>query len=252
MSEPNGRPDDGILTLYGRKPVLEALQSDQVDVVRLHLARGLKASPLLREIDRLARERNVEVRRHTRLALSRISGNARQDQGVAVDIVSPRYRHLDDLTLHEPDIELMALERVTNPQNLGMIIRSVAASPLAGMVLPRQGSARLDGLVMKASAGTLFRCPIYYCEEIVGALDLLTEKGFEIIGLSARGEAEALTATPTGGRRVLILGNETEGLSGDVEARCHRLLRIPLGNGVESLNVGAAASIIAFRSIFCD
>jgi len=123
---------------------------------------------------------------------------------------------------------------------------------VSGLVLPRRGCARLDGLVMKASAGTLFRCRIYYCEALISGLDLLTDKGFEIIGLSSHGQAEPLARWTTSDRRVLVLGNETEGLSAGAESRCHRLMRIPLGNGVESLNVSAAASIVAFRGAFRD
>lgn len=238
-----------LLTLYGRKPVLEALQNRDVEIFRLHLAKDANRSGIIRDILALAEARQVEIHRHSKLALSRISGNARQDQGVALDIRAPGYRNMDTLEVLDTEIELLALESVTNPQNVGMIIRSVTASPLAGLVLPRKGCARLDGLVIKASAGTLLRGRIYHCEDIVSGLDQLVERGFEVIGLDRSGD------TPIGdiggpGRRVLVLGNESSGLSAEVASRCHRKARIPLDNQVESLNVGAAAAIVAFRSLF--
>ncbi|MEX2488575.1 MAG: RNA methyltransferase [Pseudomonadales bacterium] len=240
---------DNMLTLYGRKPVLEALRNQQIQIYRLHVAKESTASPSMKDILNLAEERHVEVRRHTRKELSRISGNTRQDQGVAIDVMPPRYQSLHDLPIDSANMELMALERITNPQNLGMIIRSITASPLSGIILPRTGCARLDGLVIKASAGTLFQCPIYHCEDLISGLDYLEDTGIEIIGLSSRGTWDIMeTGGP--GRRVVLLGNETDGLTESAQARCHRMARISLQNEVESLNVSAAAAIIAFRSLF--
>ncbi len=240
---------DKLLTLYGRKPVLEALQNEDIPVFRLHLARDNRSSHTLEQILALAEKRRVDVRRHTRLALSRISGNSRQDQGVAIDVIPPQYLPLVALPAQQRNMELIALDGVTNPRNLGMIIRSVAASPATGLVLPRRGCARLDALVIKASAGTLLRSRIYHCEELPGGLDYLLDAGFEIVGLSSDGDVDIKDITDTG-RRVLILGGETRGLSTQASARCHRVARIPLDGGVESLNVAAAAAIVAFRSLF--
>lgn len=238
-----------VLTLYGRKPVMEALQNTDVRVFRLHIARETASSPAIREIVSLAEERDVEVKRHTRQYLSRISGNSRQDQGVAIDTLPPGYKQLDALPTDSENLELMALDGITNPQNLGMIIRSVTASPLAGLILPRAGCARLDGLVIKATAGTLFQSNIYHCENLLAGLNYLEDSGIEIIGLSSRAPWNIMEIGGPG-RRIVIVGNETRGLSPEVESRCHRLAHIPLGNQVESLNVAAAAAVVAFRSLY--
>ena len=143
-----------LLTIYGRKPVLEALQDTSLELFRLHLAESNKTSDIIRDITRLAKSRNIDIQFHDKLALSRISKNSQQDQGVALDIHMPGFTS-DINFLHNysgKPFQLIAVDGVTNPQNLGMIIRSVCASPLTGLLLPNKGCAKLDALVIKASA----------------------------------------------------------------------------------------------------
>lgn len=242
---------DGLLTLFGRNPVLEALSSPDVTPVRLHLAESNRPTPEIETMRRLAADRNVEIQTHTREALARISKNGRQDQGVAIDIEAPLYRPIMEL-LDCPDsetIELIAVDQVTNPQNLGMIIRSVAASPLHGMIIAQKGNARIDGLVIKASAGTLFKARIYHCSELYPSLFPLMERGYSIYGLDSKGLI-GIQHIPRPGRRIFILGNESTGLSPKVRDICSEVVSIPLANGVESLNVGMAATLVAFRTVF--
>ncbi len=242
---------DGMITLYGRKPVLEILEDPASKVFRVHLADSNKSGGIIDEIVALCRTREVEIVYHSKQALSRISKNARQDQGVAVDLRSVQYLSLEGLKSSEKHLELLALDRITNPQNLGMIIRSVAASPLDGLLLPKKGGAKIDPLVHKASAGTLIRTPIYYCETIENGLRELADAGFKIIGVDARGSQSIkdLGGEPSTSR-VFVMGNETEGLSDSVKAICHEYVSIPVNRGVESLNVAAAATLIAFHRIF--
>lgn len=243
---------DYLLTLFGRKPVLEALRDDGIRPVRLHLATSNRDSEELKEMRAIADRRGVEIVEHTRETLARISKNGRQDQGVAVDIEAPGYLPVERL-MAEPAVtqQLLALDGVTNPQNLGMIIRTVAASPMNGLIVPRRGGARIDGLVIKASAGTLFKCRIYHCDELAGTLEALHEIGYRIAGLDSRG-SELLQSLSADKPQVFVLGNETSGISPEVEALCDTRVRIPLANGVESLNVSIAAALVAFRSTFLD
>ena len=158
-----------LLTIYGRKPVLEALEDPKVNVFRLHLAESNKRDGIIRQISELAEQRGVEIAWHERKALSRISRNGKQDQGVAADLQLPGYRassEISDATLQESMKCYIALDGVNNPQNLGMIIRSVAASGIDGLILPRKGTASLSPLVIKASAGTAFQCPLFHCETL--------------------------------------------------------------------------------------
>ncbi len=239
-----------MITVFGRNPVMEALQDDAISAFKLHLAESNRASEGIRRIEAMARARGIETVYHTRQALARISKNGKQDQGVALDVRCEHLAPLDDLLSNPPEaFELLALDGITNPQNLGMIIRSVCASPMHGLLLPDKGCAKLDALVIKASAGTLFRATIYRCDNLSTALRALKHQQAAVYGLAAHGRNTIgeLTAAK---RSVYVLGNETAGLSETVQAECTEQLRIPMSNGVESLNVSVAASLIAFRNLF--
>ena len=169
---------DALLTLFGRKPVLEALLSQDVEPVVLHLADTNRPSADLDELVALTEQRGGEIRYHSREALSRISKNRKQDQGVAIDVRSSVYREssaIRELGLGRNG--MVAVDGVTNPQNLGMIIRAVGASPRDGLILARSGNARIDGLVIKASAGPLFRTPIFHCDHLAPTLAALKQDG---------------------------------------------------------------------------
>jgi 23S rRNA (guanosine2251-2'-O)-methyltransferase len=245
------KPPNNLITIYGRKPVLEALQQSSLQIYRVHLADSNQASPIIREIEHACRQREIECRYYDRLALSRISKNRKQDQGVAADIVNPmaqelgRYLETDNTNKQL----LFAVDRVTNSQNLGMIIRSIAASTASGLILPRRGCAKLDSLVIKASAGTVFRCRLLFCDNLVSALEQAKSKQFSIYGLTLE-NSRAITDVEISPRSVMLLGNESDGISDEVKSICDHRIHIPLNNNVESLNVSVAAGIIAFRSLF--
>ncbi|MGQ9424665.1 TrmH family RNA methyltransferase [Gilvimarinus sp. F26214L] len=245
MSPPFAKPSN-LLTIYGRKPVQEALHDDSIEFFRVHLADSNKPNDVLRDIENQCRRRGIEVRQHDRMGLSRISRNRKQDQGVAADIIAGNFREFADFLKTEPgDFTLIALDRITNPQNLGMIIRSVCAGYVDGLLLPRRGCAKLDSLVIKASAGTLFRAPILFCDELPGALQAARSQGIHVFGLALE-NSRALGHT-LDVPRILVLGNETEGLSEEVSALCDQRIHIPMRNGVESLNVAVTAGILAFH-----
>jgi len=239
-----------ILTVYGRKPVLEALQEKGVKVHRLHLADSNKSSGIIDDIIALAKNKGAEVLYHDRKALSRISKNSKQDQGVAVDLVCQGYVNYQDFLTNIPrtHFELLALDGITNPQNLGMIIRSACAGGVDGILLPSKGSAKIDPLVIKASAGTLFRARILRCENLAQALKDFQDAGAKVCGLSSHVETR-LQQLPDNQARIYVLGNETEGVSKSVSELCDEMVSIPMNNGVESLNVAVTASLIAFKSM---
>ncbi|HEY7884343.1 MAG TPA: RNA methyltransferase [Cellvibrionaceae bacterium] len=238
-----------LLTVYGRKPVLEALQQPGVEPYRLHLAESNKSAPIIDDIRTLAQKRGAEICYHNRQALSRISKNAKQDQGVAVDLVCSGLQTLDSFlqnNRHKP-YTLLALDGITNPQNLGMIIRSATAGNIDGIILPSKGSASIDPLVIKASAGTVFRATLLRTEQAMAkSLQHCRDQGADICGLSSHA-ARTLKQFSTQGACVFVLGNETDGISKEVENICNLWVKIPMNNGVESLNVAVTAALIAFR-----
>ncbi len=238
-----------LLTVFGRKTVLEALQETAIPAYRLHLASSNRSDATMKKITALAEARNIEIQHHSRQELSRISRNQRQDQGVALDLQCPNYGDYQSLIKQPPkNLCLIALDRITNPQNLGMVIRSICASPIDGLLLPSKGCAPLSPLVIKASAGTLFRCPIYRCDSLPEALGEFVELGASICTLDAA-QGRDLGEHQAQARTIYVLGNETDGVSKEVNQVATEQLNIPMANGVESLNVAVTAALLAFRQV---
>ena len=237
-----------MITLYGRKPVLEILLDPETSIFRLHLAESNQRGDTITQIRKIAQKRGIDIITHPKGALSRISKNARQDQGVAIDIAPPKYQSVEQVSDNAG--QLLALDGITNPQNLGMIVRSVAASPMNGLLLPKKGCAKIDPLVHKASAGTLIKSSIYHCPTIESGLKSLRSKGYQLIGLTGDVDLSLRDIGNGNEKTVFVLGNETTGISEPILALCDELACIPLESGVESINVAMAATLVAFRSTF--
>ena len=241
------------MTLFGRNTALEILGDPSIVIYRVHLAHSNRPGPAINEILSMCEQRSIPIKMHDKQALSRISKNGRQDQGIALDVATPHHQQLDafladtEHNLAETDCELLLLDGITNPQNLGMIIRSLAASTMQGLVLPQKGCARLDPLVYKASAGCISKTRILSCATVEDAIGSLKSTQFKLLGLTGRGH-ETLSCADQFRRKVFLLGNESEGLSDAALKACDQQVMIPMQNGVESLNVAVTAGIIAFRT----
>lgn len=253
MNDYKSRKPKNVITIYGRKPVLEVLQDKSIEIHKVHLADSNKPGGIINDITDLCRTREIEVSYHDKLALSRISKNKKQDQGVAADIVNRNLSTLEEFldSSSGPSLSLLLLDNVTNPQNLGMIIRSACAGFIDGILIPKNGCAKLDSLVVKASAGTLFKAPIIECKSAASALEVCREKEIVCYGLSLE-KSQAINQIEIDKKHVFVLGNETEGISQNVLALCNERISIPMRNGVESLNVSATASILAYRALFME
>lgn len=235
---------DSLITLYGRQTVKEILLDESINVIKLHLAKSNKPDGSIRKIMTLAQKRGIETIYHEKAALSRISKNAKQDQGVAVDIEAKTYQNATKIK-ELSSYRLIALDGVQNPQNLGMIIRSAAAGNIDGIILPKKNSAKISPLVVKASAGTLFKLPIYFCDSLEDILPLL--KDSEIYALSSHAKKDIYNLQKSK-KSIFILGNESDGVSAEILKLSTDSISIPMNRGVESLNVAVTASLIAFIS----
>ncbi len=238
---------DQVITVYGRKPALEALQDDTLTCYRLHLADSNKPAPILDEMRALADQRDVEIVTHSKKELSRISRKGSQDQGVAVDVHCPGFSSLEDFLDRDTGspARLLAADGITNPQNAGMLVRSAVAGGISGILWPREGNAALGPLAVKASAGTLFRAPLVRCRELADALRACQEKGYQVCVLDAAAKQSLFDEAPSE-RVIYVLGNETSGPSDAVTTLADERRMIPMQNGVESLNVAVTAALIAY------
>ncbi|MBP2178677.1 TrmH family RNA methyltransferase [Amycolatopsis magusensis] len=241
-------PKDRFLTVYGRKPVLEALADPALDVDKVILADTARG-PAAAEIQRAAKESGVPVQRASAHRVKVLAGNGKQDQGVLADVVAPRMRPLHAaLDDRVPPGRLLLLDGITTPANVGMILRTATAAGVGGIVVPRRGVAALDPLVVKASAGVAFRAPVLRCGSAEEATTLLTEAGYAVYALgSSAGESIFEASLPE--RAVFVLGGETGGVSEGVGELATGWLSIPMPGEVESLNVSAAAAVLCFELV---
>ncbi|MCB1678501.1 MAG: RNA methyltransferase [Halioglobus sp.] len=239
---------DRVLTVYGRKPALEALRDTALTCHAVHLAHSNRESGIIGAIREQAQARGIAIKLHSRDELARISRNGRQDQGVAVDILCPAFRSVDaylSALPGAPPQRLLALDGITNPQNLGMIVRSATAGRIDGILWARKGNAALGPLVVKASAGTLYRAPLLVCASLPQALQQCAARGVEICTLAAQAR-HTLFEHRAAGHCIYVLGNESEGVSEAVSQLADTALSIPMSNRVESLNVAVTAGLIAY------
>ncbi len=234
-----------MITVFGRKAVLEALVDPGVEVALVLVdreARGEAVDAVLAA----ARARQVELKRVAGAKVTRMSGNGRHDQGVAAEVAAPGVVELDQLLAARPDgpLALVLLDGVTTPANVGMILRTVTAAGLDGVVLPRTGSPDINPLVVKASAGVAFRASVLATDSPARAAELCGRAGVVTVGLRG-GDAPDLFSSPLPDRAVYVLGNESSGVS----LRCDEWRSIPLANAVESLNVAVAAGVLAYEVV---
>jgi 23S rRNA (guanosine2251-2'-O)-methyltransferase len=244
-------PKDRFLTVYGRKPVLEALADPTLDVDKVILANTVRGAGAA-EIQRAADASGVPVQRASAHRVKVLAGNGKQDQGVLADVLAPRMRPLGTaLTSPRPPARVLVLDGITTPANVGMILRTATAAGLGGIVIPRRGVAALDPLVVKASAGVAFRAPVLRCGSAAEAAGMLADAGYALYALGASTSA-SLFDTSLPDRAAFVLGGETEGVSEEVRAQVTGWLSIPMPGEVESLNVSAAAAVLCFDLVRRD
>jgi 23S rRNA (guanosine2251-2'-O)-methyltransferase len=236
---------DKVLTIYGRNAVLEALEEPTITIHKLHLATSNKDAKVLEQMKAIAKQRGIEVAYHNKQSLSRISKNAKQDQGVALDIVLEHFGDEEGFLASNESYRIVALDGVSNPQNLGMIIRSCAAGNVDAILLPTKGAAQISPLVIKASVGTLFKMPIIKSSNLKETLQHFKSQGADVYRLSSHADA-SYKEQHYGEKTIFVLGNESEGVSKAVENVCNKNIAIPMRRGVESLNVAVTASLLSF------
>ncbi|MDM5271675.1 23S rRNA (guanosine(2251)-2'-O)-methyltransferase RlmB [Sulfurovum sp. zt1-1] len=236
---------DKVLTIYGRNAVMEALEDDSITIHKLHLSKSNQPNEQLQRMTSLAESRCIEIRYHDKASLSRISKNAKQDQGVALDIVLEHFGDEENFLQTHQSYRVIALDGVTNPQNLGMIIRSCAAGNIDAILLPTKGAAQISPLVIKASVGTLFKMPIIKTSNLAKTLQNFQTNGAKVYTLSSYAKENYKSMQYTD-RTIFVLGNESEGVSEAVENLSDESIIIPMQRGVESLNVAVTASLLAF------
>ena len=227
----------------GRNAVLDALRAG-VPSLGLLIAVGVEPDPRIDESRKLAARLDVPVREVARADLDRATGRG-PHQGVALRASPYEYVHPADLigrTGAQPPL-LVALDGITDPHNLGAVIRCAAAFGAHGVLVPERRAAGVGAAAWKASAGALARVPVARATNLVRALRDYQSAGLFVVGLTADGTVDVHDLEVGDGPMVLVVGSEGRGLSRLVEQACDLTVRIPMSGGTESLNASVAAGI---------
>ena len=229
--------------LAGRNPIREALKAGR-SVEKLLVAKG-DLSGAARDIVRMAKDAGAVVQTVDRGRLDQIYP---AHQGILAYVAAVDYASVDDIfdraAERGEDPFLILLDGVTDPHNLGAIIRSAECAGAHGVVLPERRAAGLGPAAAKAAAGALDCLPIARVKNLNRAIDELKERGVWVIGTAMDGE-DALTADLTG-PVALVIGSEGEGVSRLALEKCDRTLTLPMRGKIQSLNASVAAGILMY------
>jgi 23S rRNA (guanosine2251-2'-O)-methyltransferase len=237
-------PRDAGELLVGRNPVLESLRT-RTPATSLYLAQGIEIDERVAEIARLAGDHGLPVLEVSRAQLDRMTGGVLH-QGVALQVPPFGYEPFEDLLAaarQSPAPLLVALDGVTDPRNLGAVIRSAGAFGAHGVFLPERRSAGMTATAWRTSAGAAARVPVAQVTNLTRALKACQDNGFVVAGLDADGATSVYDLEAAVGPLVIVVGSEGRGLSRLVAATCDLRVSIPIASTVESLNASVAAAV---------
>lgn len=242
------RPQDGDVpeTVLGRNPVLECLRAG-VPATALRVVVGATSDERVAESVHLAADLGLSILEVERTELDRISGGALH-QGVALQIPPYEYAHPDELLeaaseSGQPAL-IVALDGVTDPRNLGAVVRSVSAFGGHGVVLPQRRSAGMTAVAWRTSAGTAARLPVARATNLTRTLREYAQTGLMVAGLDAEGDVSLDEFDLATDPLVIVTGSEGKGLSRLVRESCDVTVSIPMAREVESLNASVAAGVV--------
>jgi 23S rRNA (guanosine2251-2'-O)-methyltransferase len=247
--KPKRKPgDSGPEWVAGRNAVAELLQAG-VPVKAIHIAEDVRRDERIAEIFRLAAEHHVALLEVPKSELDKFTGAA-VHQGVAAKLEAYEYAHPDQLLERaaehgEPPLVVM-LDGVTDPRNLGAVIRSAAGFGAHGVVIAERRAASMTASAWKSSAGAAARIPVARATNLTRQLKAYQAAGLMVIGLAADGDVALPELQLGDGPLVVVIGSEGKGLSRLVAETCDQLVSIPTASTLESLNAGVAAGIALY------
>ena len=235
---------EGPELLLGRNPVIEALRA-AVPATALYIAQGIEIDDRITEIVRTAGDRGIPILEVGRNELDRMAGGVLH-QGVGLQVPPFAYEDFDDLVaaaLEQAAPLLVALDGVTDPRNVGAVIRSIAAFGGHGVFITERRAAGITATAWRTSAGAAARVPVSQVVNLSRAIKACQKAGFTAIGLDADGETDLYALEAAIGPLLVVVGSEGRGLSRLVGDTCDLRVSIPMASTVESLNASVAAAV---------
>jgi 23S rRNA (guanosine2251-2'-O)-methyltransferase len=239
------RKEGGPELLVGRNPVVEALKA-KIPATALYVATNIDSDERVTEAIRIAANRNLSLLEISKTELDRKTGGILH-QGIALQVPPFQYTDLDGILAAASDSPsaplLVALDGVTDPRNLGAVLRSAVAFGAQGVILPERRSAGVTATAWRTSAGTAARIPVAQVTNLVRALKHCQQQGMTVVGLDADGDITIDELEAAVDPIVVVVGSEGRGLSRLVGETCDVLLSIPMEEAAESLNASVAAAV---------
>lgn len=236
-------------TVAGRNAVVEALRAG-VPATALQVAARIDTDDRVREALMLATGGGIPLLETTRTDLDRLTDGA-VHQGLVLQVPAYSYADPADLVVRAQDAGqlplIVALDGVTDPRNVGAIVRSVAAFGGHGVVVPDRRSAGMTASAWKTSAGAAARIPVARATNLTRALVAFQQAGLFVVGLDADGDLPVDALEIAAGPLVLVVGSEGKGLSRLVRETCDLVASIPMSAATESLNAGVAAGVALYE-----
>lgn len=231
-------------TVSGRNPVVEALRA-KVPATALYIALGNDNDERMTESIAVAGREGIPILEMSRSQMDKMTGGI-VHQGIALQVPPYTYLHPDDLlsrALGSGRPLIVALDGVTDPRNLGAVVRSAAAFGAQGVLIPERRSAGLTAAAWRTSAGAAARLPVARCTNLARTLTAYKEAGLFTVGLAADGDVALDDLEVATSPLVLVVGSEGDGLGRLVAQTCDLLVSIPMSEITESLNAGIAAAV---------
>ena len=244
------KASDDAEVVTGRNSVLEALRA-RIPATALYIATRIEMDDRVKEILSMATQRGIPIMEVMRPELDHMVSFDSVHQGLALKVPPYNYAHPDDLLAEVYEAGrvplFVALDGITDPRNLGAIIRSTAAFGGDGIILPQRRSVGVTASAWKTSAGAAARCKVAMASNLTATIKSFKEQGVFVIGLDGGGDTQ-LTGLPLADRPLLIIvGSEGKGLSKLVTDNCDAVVSIPISASTESLNAGIAASVALYE-----
>ncbi|MBP2437208.1 23S rRNA (guanosine(2251)-2'-O)-methyltransferase RlmB [Microbacterium amylolyticum] len=244
------RPNDDNEYVTGRNSVLEALRT-KIPAASMYIAQRIEMDDRVKEMLSLARKRELPVLEVTRPELDRMAGFDGVHQGVALKVPPYEYPHpqdlLESIVARGETPLLVALDGITDPRNLGAIIRSTGAFGGQGVIIPQRRSAGVNSAAWKTSAGAAARIPVAMAPNLTSIIKDLKKQGVFVLGLDGGGDVQLPSVELADRPLLVVIGSEGEGLSRLVAENCDQIVSIPIAEVTESLNAGIAASVALYQ-----
>jgi 23S rRNA (guanosine2251-2'-O)-methyltransferase len=235
--------------IQGRNPVMEALRSER-EIDKILIAKGAQQGSIHKIIG-MAKDKGIPIQYVEKQKLDQLTESSAH-QGIIAFVAAYSYVDLDEI-LNKAEKRgeepfLIILDEITDPHNLGSIIRTADASGAHGIIIPKRRSVGLTATVAKTSAGALEYVPVAKVSNIAQTIDALKDKGIWVIGADMEGSQPYYRADFTG-KIALVIGSEGKGIGRLIKEKCDYLVNIPMRGSVGSLNASVAASILMYEAM---